>query len=182
MGGSCYITGGAALNLEDPESGESGGTADWHGRESWITHEYGQLVENVGPNGTYKSPWRTIGRKWIRDATREARRIGYPVMEGKQVYVASHVRAILDTAFTRWTRPDIGRPIPIAREMVSDWIWTPKQMTELKRWIAASAGETPKERRDTWIRWGEDLMFGASHWDYREYDIGQGRKVWDGLP
>lgn len=173
----CYVSGGAALNIGDPGSGQNGGAADWHGTESWITERLGEVVEHVGGRSGMRSPWDVIGREGIREGSEEVRKIGYPVPEGRKVSVATHTRAILDIAYTRWTRTKTRRPVPIGRAMVSDWIWSPAQMQELKAWIAATAKAVPADRRGTWVWWGKSLLFGASHEDYMANDREGGVKA-----
>ena len=162
-----YITGSAALNLADPGSGEQGGFADWHGLASWKMSRPSVMVEHIG-DGKYRTPWGAIGEAGIREGNREIRGIGHPEGSRKEpIWVASHTRAILDIAFTRWSGKRLHRTVPIAGTMVSDWLWSEKQMQELKEWIEKAGELLPSDRRTAWNRWGEGLMFGAGYEYYR---------------
>lgn len=170
-----YITGGPALNLGDPASGETGGAADWHGSAPWVSTCPTRLVEHIGGEEGHTTPWEAIGEEGIRNGRDAVSSIGHPeaTLE-KEIWVASHTRAILDIAYRRWRKDPGRRPVPIGRAQVSDWIWTPDQMAELKRWIAETTFLLPENRRRVWKTWGEGLIFGASHDDYLRMDAAGG--------
>ena len=162
-----YITGSAALNLPDPASGANGGFADWHGLASWKMPEEGIFVEHVG--GTkYRTPWAAIGEEGIREGNEAISGIGHPGGSREEIiWVASHTRAILDIAYTRWSRKELHRSVPIAGTMVSDWLWSEEQMRELKDWIQKTGQVLPTGRRVSWNAWGETLKFAAGYEYYK---------------
>lgn len=170
-----YITGGAALNLDDPASGTEGAAADWHGKASWISPDPRRVVEHISSGGRLRTPWEYIHEEGIQAGKNAVLTLGHPeATEVEEIWVASHTRAILDIGYTRWTGWVGSRRMPIGRAQVSDWIWTVEQMDELKGWIEGSAFLIPGERRDTWKRWGDSLRFGASHEDYEANDNRRG--------
>lgn len=83
-----YLTGRTALNIPY----EDGTFADWHFSEVFLSgrggfHRAGKEVPDTS---------EILGSYGIRECSDVLRRFGVPVEEGKKVYAANHIRAILD--------------------------------------------------------------------------------------
>ena len=167
---SQYITGMHALNLEDRQSGETGGPADWHEREALWTVRPAEPGDHANVNVVV--PYRTLGDDGVEDARYALRGPGHPGADSEvPIWKATHARAVVDIAFHRCRRGE--RTLresslfgPIAPWTIADWMWTEEQMEAVRDYAARAAAEVASADQAWWRAWWQSLRFASTHEDY----------------
>ena len=98
---SQYITGMHALNLQDRQSGETGGPADWHEPAALWTVRPEEPGDHANINVVV--PYRTLGDEGVEDGRYALQGPGHPQADSEvPIWKATHARAVVDLAFDRW--------------------------------------------------------------------------------
>lgn len=122
-----YITGVYALNIPD-ENGELG---DWHHNVFWYPVGIGD-PKPITLGG--KDPYNTnpvYGNMGVQEAKSRVENSGLKVASNiTEVWVANHMRAILDMVFAEIT---IQGEVKFARNSTTDWLGTVEQKNSLLR-------------------------------------------------
>ena len=165
-----YITGMHALNLEDHQSGETGGTADWHEPAALWTLRPTEPGDHANVNVVV--PYRTLGDDGVEDGRYALRGPGHPGADSDlPIWKATHARAVVDLAFDRWHHGNRNlrggaRFGPIAPWTVADWLWTERQIETVRGYAERAEIEVSPADRAWWRAWWKSLRFASSHEDY----------------
>ncbi len=119
-----YITGRAALNVPN----EDGTFADWHFDQVFLS---GRGKIRIAGQDTPETS-KFLGGYGIRECSNVLRRYGVPVQVGEKVYVATHIRALLDMVLNSLAKNRIPEHVAIGEMLDS-----PAELEELRAQIEA---------------------------------------------
>jgi hypothetical protein len=119
-----YITGRAALNVPN----EDGSFADWHFDQVFLS---GRGKIRIAGQDTPETA-KLLGNYGIRECSGVLRRFGVSVQAGEKVYVANHIRALLDMVLTSLAKNRIPEHVAIGEMLDS-----PAELEELRTQVQA---------------------------------------------
>ena len=114
-----YITGKAALNVPN----EDGSFADWHFDEVFLSGR--GKIRIAGKDAPETENF--LGNYGIRECSDVLRRFGVSVQTDEKVYVANHIRALLDMVLTSLAKNRIPEHVTIG-----DMLDTQEELEELR--------------------------------------------------
>lgn len=150
-----YITGVYALNIPD----EEGTTGDWHSNVFWRPKDETKVVEiSIGGEGDFDTN-HIFSDMGVSESYERVKDCGLHIPDNiDDVYVANHIRATLDLAYSELKQH--GK-IWYVRGCTNDWMDTEEQKqtlleyaTELKNYFS---GEKLEELND-WLEYEKNLQ------------------------
>lgn len=118
-----YITGRAALNVPN----EDGSFADWHFDEVFLSGRGKIRIAGRDAPETMS----LLGSYGIRECSGVLKRFGVAVQTGEKVYVANHIRALLDMVLTSLAKNRVPEHVS-----VGDMLDTSAELDELRTQVA----------------------------------------------
>ena len=119
-----YITGKAALNVPN----EDGTFADWHFDEVCLSGR--GKIRVAGQDAPETA--NLLGNYGVRECSGVLRRFGVALQAGENVYVANHIRALLDMVLASVAKHRI--PLHVT---VEDMLDSPEERSELQAQVSA---------------------------------------------